>query len=103
VTPGLIGARALSAVVPPLPRVNVKDHAACFAVGIDGDGTPLVAAVAVGGELDLPLAGAEARAAHAPGARLVLAVPSRDAGAPLERIAALVRGGAEVRAVPAEG
>ncbi len=99
--PGLLGARRLQAVPPPRPRLNVKDPAACFAVGIDGDGTPMIVAIAVGADLDLPLAGAEARAAMLPGARLVLAVPERDAAPLLPRVASLVVHGAEIRAVPA--
>lgn len=98
--PGLIGARELAIVAPPLPRLNVKDPTPCFAAGVDGDGTPLVVAVAVGGDLDLPLAGAEARAAQGePAARLVLAVPTRDAGPLLATVAATVQGGAEIRSV----
>lgn len=98
--PALVGARSLAALAPPEPRANVKDPAPCFAVGTDGDGAPVVVAVAVGIDLDLPLAGAEARAAYEPAARLVLAVPGRDAGPLLARVAGVVVGGAEVRAVP---
>ncbi len=97
--PAAAGARSLAVLAPPEPRRNVKDPAPCFAIGTDGDGAPVVLAIAVGVDLDLPLAGAEARAAYEPAARLVLAVPARDAIAPLERVAAVVRGGAEVRAV----
>lgn len=97
--PALVGARSLAVLAPPEPRVNVKDPAPCFAVGTDGDGSSVVVAVAVGIDLDLPLAGAEARAAYEPSARLVLAVPDRDAVAPLHRVAGVVAGGAEVRAV----
>jgi hypothetical protein len=98
--PAAIGARALTALAPPEPRPNVKDPAPCFAVGTDADGSPVVVAVAVGIDLELPLAGAEARAAYEPRARLVLAVPARDVVPPLERVASVVRGGAEVRGVP---
>ena len=97
--PVAAGARALTVLAPPEPRRNVKDPAPCFAVGTDGDGAPVVMAMAVGIDLELPLAGAEARAAFEPGARLVLAVPARDVVAPLARVAAAIRGGAEVRGV----
>lgn len=101
--PAAIGARALTALAPPEPRRNVKDAVPCFAVGTDGDGELVVVAVAVGVDLDLPLAGAEARMAYEPAARLVLAVPERDAGPPLRRVAGVVRGGAEVRTVAPVG
>ena len=97
--PEAAGARTLAVLAPPEPRRNVRDPAPCFAVGTDGDGEPVVVAVAVGIDLELPLAGAEARAAYEPSARLVLAVPARDVVAPLQRVAAVVRGGAEVRPV----
>jgi hypothetical protein len=97
--PPAAGARALTALAPPEPRRNVKDPAPCFAVGTDGDGAPVVMAFAVGIDLELPLAGAEARAAFEPTARLVLAVPARDVVAPLARVAAAIRGCAEVRGV----
>lgn len=103
-SPGLIGARELAIAAPPLPRLNVKDPTQCFATGVDADGTPLVVAVAVGGDLDLPLAGAEARVVFGdPTARLVLAVPARDAGPLLAAVAATVQGGAEIRAVAPVG
>ena len=97
--PAAGGFHSLAVLAPPEPRVNVKDPVPCFAVGTDGDGSPVVAAIAVGIDLELPLAGAEARAAHDPAARLVLVVPLRDAVPPLARVAALIRHGAEVRPV----
>ena len=101
--PAAAGLRSLTVLAPPEPRANVKDPAPCFAVGTDDDGRSAVVAIAVGIDLDLPLAGAEARRAYEPGARLVLAVPARDAVPALARVAALVRGGADVRAVAPAG
>jgi hypothetical protein len=78
-----------------LPRESVKDvQAACLV----GDG--LVVACSVGIDLDLVPTAAEIRQVHAPGARLVLAVPERDDQPVTRRIAARLRDPAEIVVLP---
>lgn len=76
--PGLIGAVSLEPVEPTVGRESVKETAPALAVGRDPDGAPLLAAFSVGIDLDLVPAAADARAAHAPLAELLLVVPTRD-------------------------
>jgi hypothetical protein len=57
-------------------------------------------ACSVGIDLDLVPTAAEMRALHAPGARLVLAVPARDDHPVTRRIASRLREPAEIVALP---
>ncbi len=78
--PALVDAAVLAAAPPPVPRDNLKDAVPCVATGIDEAGVSLVVVCSVGIDLDLVPFAADARAATGPaGARLVLAVPARDA------------------------
>jgi hypothetical protein len=77
--PGRIGLAALRAAPPAVPRPNLRDPAIAVAVGDDLDGAEVVVACSVGVHLDLVPAAADARALLAPGARLLLVVPERDA------------------------
>lgn len=86
--PALVGAGHLEPAEPTLPRGSVKDVAPAVAVGQRSDGTDVVVATSVGIDLDLVPAGADARAAHLPGADLVLAVPARDVHPVTRRLAA---------------
>ena len=76
--PGLVGARSLRPVDPPVPRDNVKDAAPAPTLGESEDGTTVVVVCSAGIDLDLVPGAADARSWHAPEARLVLVVPERD-------------------------
>lgn len=77
--PDLVGAAELRAVGSAVPRANLKEAGVATAVGTDLDGQPLVVTCSTGVDLELVPCAADDRLAHAPGARLVLAVPTRDA------------------------
>jgi hypothetical protein len=98
--PGLVGARRLAPVDAVMPRESVKDVVAACLVGEDEAGEPLVVACSVGIDLDLVPTAAEARAHHAPGARLVLALPERDDQAITRRIASRLREPADIAVLP---
>jgi hypothetical protein len=76
--PGLLGLASLHPVAGPHARANLRDRDIAVALGEDEDGERVVVACAVGVALDLVPLGADARAAVAPEAALVLAVPERD-------------------------
>jgi hypothetical protein len=100
--PELVGAARLEPVDAVLPRESVKDVVAACLVGEDADGAPMVVACSVGVDLDLVPTAAEIRAHHAPGARLVLAVPARDDQPVTRRIAGRLREPAEIVTLPAD-
>lgn len=77
--PELVGAVELRPVGSALPRQNLNEEGVATAVGTDRDGRPLVVVCSTGVYLDLVPAAADDRLTHAPGARLVLAIPERDA------------------------
>jgi hypothetical protein len=86
--PSLVGAVALEAAPPPVPRANVKDPTPCVATGIDRTGRPLVVVCSVGIDLDVVPFAADARAALGdPGADLAIVVPERDAHVVTRRLA----------------
>lgn len=101
-TPDLVGAAHLEAVEGTLVRESVKDVTAAIAVGATSDGEPIVVACSTGIDLDLVPSAADARAARHPGARLVLAVPERDAHPVTRRLAGHLREPADVVALPAD-
>jgi hypothetical protein len=86
---------------PAVPRPNLRDPAVAFARGVDADGAEVVVACSVGVHLDLVPAAADARAALAPEARLILAVPARDAHPVTQALAARLRHPADL--VPVDG
>jgi len=100
--PGRVGAARLQAVAGVLPRAGVKESVPVAAVGIDLAGDPVVVVTSTGIDLDLVPAAADLRLTHAPGARLVLAVPERDAHPVTRRLAAQLREPAEVVALPGD-
>lgn len=100
--PALVGAAHLRPVDPPVPRANVKDPVPAPALGEDLEGRPLVAVCSVGVDLDLVPSAADARAVHAPGARLVLVVPERDDLPVTRALAAALAEPAEVVPVPGD-
>jgi hypothetical protein len=85
--PGLLGLASLHPVAGPHARTNLRDRDIAVALGEDEDGRRVVVACAVGVALDLVPLGADARAAVAPEAALVLAVPERDDVAGNRRLA----------------
>lgn len=99
-SPALVGACHLEPAEPTLVRGSVKDSSAAIAVGVDDHGDPVVVACSVGIDLDLVPSAADARACHAPGARLVVAVAERDAHPVTHRLAAALRSPAQVVVVP---
>ena len=94
--PEVVGAVELEAVEPTVPRRSLQDAAPAIAVGRDPAGEELVVAASAGIDLDLVPAAADARAAHAPEARLVLAVPERDDHPVTRRLAGALRRPAEI-------
>jgi hypothetical protein len=79
---------SLDPVPGPEPRTGVADGGPAFAYGNDDAGRPVVLACSVGIDLELVPTAADARAALDPGARLVLALPARDAHPVTRRLAA---------------
>jgi hypothetical protein len=90
---------SLDPVAAVVPRSGVADDGPAFAYGRDGAGAPVVLACSVGVDLELVPAAADARDGLDPGARLVLAVPARDAHPVTRRLAAALRRPAEILAV----
>lgn len=77
--PDLVGAAELRPVGSAVPRANLKETGIATAVGTDLDGRPIVVTCSTGVDLELVPSAADDRLAHAPDARLVLAVPAKDA------------------------
>lgn len=77
--PSRIDVAGLRPVPSAVPRTNLKDTGVASAVGIDAAGRPVLVTCSTGVDLDLVPAAADDRAARADGARLILAVPARDA------------------------
>lgn len=98
--PGRIGLASLRPADPAVPRPNLRDRAVAVAVGRDQQGADVVVATSVGVDLDLVPAAADARATHAPDARLLLVVPERDAHPLTRALAGRLRRPAEVVTVP---
>ena len=99
--PRRIGLKELHPAPPAVPRPNLRDRAVAIARGRDDAGNDVVVACSVGVHLDLVPAAADARAALAPDARLLLALPARDAHPVTEALAARLQSPAEL--VPVEG
>ena len=94
--PGRIGCAELRPAPPAVPRPNLRDPAVAFALGVDAAGDAVVVAFSVGVHLDLVPAAADARAALAPGARLLLVLPTRDAHPVTQALAARLLDPAEL-------
>jgi hypothetical protein len=99
-SPGLVGAAHLDPAEPTVARDNVRDPVPAIAVGVGIDGRPVVVATSIGVDLDLVPSAADARLVHAPDARLVLAMPERDALDVTRRLANRLTDPAEVVTVP---
>lgn len=98
--PERIGLASLRPADPAVPRPNLRDRAVAVALGRDADGGEVVVACSVGVDLDLVPAAADARATHAPEARLLLVVPERDDHHVTRALAARLCAPAEVVTVP---
>lgn len=94
--PDLVGAASLRAVGSAIPRANLKEGGIATAVGTDLDGRPLVVSCSTGVDLELVPGAADDRLAHHPDARLVLAVPAKDALAVTTELAGHLAAPAEV-------
>lgn len=77
--PELVGAAELRSVGSAIPRANLKEAGVATAVGTDPAGQPMVVTCSTGVDLELVPGAADDRLTHAPGACLVLAVPTKDA------------------------
>jgi hypothetical protein len=95
--PSIVGADHLERHEGPAPRPSVKEPWPAVAAG-----SGVVAVCSVGIDLDLVPFAADARLHAAPGARLVLVVPERDAHPVTHALAAALREPAEVVAVPGD-
>jgi len=100
--PALVGAERLSPVPPVVEPRDLRTVAPSPAVGEDPDGSPVVVVCSTGIDLDLVPTGADTRLRDGRGARLVLAVPARDAHRATVELAAALVDPAEVVAVPPE-
>jgi len=100
--PSVVGASELRAVGSALPRRNLTEEGVATAVGVHETGVEVVVCCSTGVYLDLVPTAADDRLTHAPGARLVLAVPERDAVAVTVDLAAQLASPAEVVAVPGD-
>jgi len=100
--PHLVGAAELRPVEGLVERSGVKESVPEGAVGVDVGGGPVVVVASIGIDLDLVPTAADLRLAHAPSARLVLAVPERDAHPVTRALAAALAEPAEVVALPGD-
>jgi hypothetical protein len=100
--PGLVGAPELWPVEGTVARSSVKEPSPAAAVGSDEAGQPVVVVASTGIDLDLVPAAADVRLAFAPGARLVLVVPERDAHPVTRALAGALVDPATVVALPAD-
>lgn len=99
--PVLVGADHLAPLAPTVEPPDLRTPWPAPAVGVDGDGRPLVVVASVGVDLDLVPAAADARLAAFPEqagvrARLVLVVPPGDAHPVTIALAAALAEPAEV-------
>jgi hypothetical protein len=94
--PARVGCTELHPAPPAVPRPNLRDPSVAFALGVDAAGDTVVVACSVGVHLDLVPAAADARGALAPEARLLLALPERDAHPVTQSLAARLRAPAEL-------
>jgi hypothetical protein len=99
--PARVGLAELAPAPPAVPRPNLRDPAIAIARGRDDSGNEVIVACSVGVHLDLVPAAADARAALAPDARLLLVLPARDAHPVTQALAARLLHPAEL--IPIEG
>lgn len=100
--PSLVGAASLRPVGSAIPRQNLNEEGVATAVGIDFQGREIVVVCSTGVYLDLVPAAADDRLTHAPGARLLLALPEIDTAPITADLAALLSEPAELITVPGD-
>jgi hypothetical protein len=98
--PTLVGATALEAADSTIEPASLKDPAPAISVGRDAAQRRIVVACSVGVDLDVVPSAADARDAHAPDARLVVALPERDAVPVTSRLAESLVDPAEIVTLP---
>jgi hypothetical protein len=98
--PGLVGADHLTAMAPTVEAPDLRTPWPSPATGTDLAGEPIVVVCSVGVDLDLVPAAADARLADGRDARLVLALPERDAHPVTHALAGALARPAEIRTVP---
>ncbi len=86
-TPGMVGATELAGVAPPIAVEDRNAPGPAVAYGRDVASNPMVVVCSVGIDLDLVPFAADARLATDAQARLVLAMPERDAHPAVRRLA----------------
>jgi hypothetical protein len=94
--PSLVGADHLTPMAPTVEAPDLRTPWPAPATGIDTEGRPVVVVTSVGVDLELVPAAADARLADGRDARLVLAVPGRDAHPVTLGLAAALAAPAEV-------
>jgi hypothetical protein len=94
--PSLVGADHLAPLAPVVEAPDLRTPWPAPATGLDPEGRPVVVVASVGVDLDLVPAAADARLADGRSARLVLAVPARDALPVTRALAAALADPAEV-------
>ncbi len=86
-SPAKVGATELAGVAPPIAVQDRNAPGPAVAYGRDVAGDPIIVVCSVGIDLDLVPFGADARLATDTEARLVLAMPERDAYPVVRRLA----------------
>lgn len=97
--PARVGAAVLVPVETTVVRSSLIASVPAPAKGERFDGTPLLVATTIGVDLEAIVLAADARAAHAPNADLVLALPARDHYPALRALAGRLRQPAELVAL----
>jgi hypothetical protein len=98
--PSLVGAAELRPVGSAVPRANLLEPGVATAIGTDTAGATVVVTCSAGVDLEAVPSAADDRLAHAPDARLIVAVPARNALPVTTALAAHLVRPAEVVAVP---
>jgi hypothetical protein len=98
--PSLVGAAELRPVGSAVPRANLLEPGVASAVGVDAAGAPVVVTCSAGVDLEAVPCAADDRLTHAPEARLIVAVPARNALPVTTALAAHLVAPAEVVGVP---
>lgn len=98
--PSLVNADWMAVAPPPVPRSNLKDPVPCVALGAAAGGGLMVVVCSTGIDLDLVPFAADARAALAADAELVLALPARDVVGPNARLAGALHRPARIVPIP---
>lgn len=98
--PGIVGCTRL-VPIPPLPVDGLRAPSPAPALGEDGDGGATLVVCSTGVDPTLALVAAELRRRYAPGARLVLVMPTADDYPVTRELAGALEGAVEVQPVVA--